>query len=318
MLINDTIPMAACANTGTTRTIISHDVVRKHWLKIFRANERLFVANGERMSCEGKVPLKIQFQGKMTAIMALVSSSMKDEMLISMEDLMSMQILPDSFPNVYSNMVQMTPGRLYGISDRLKCKYPDVFGDKLSHDPMSGKPMVIHLSPGAKPTHCLTARAIPLHWREPAEQSIKQLEESGILIRETEPTEWISLWFFVPKGDPKLKDYMKKGLVIVTLKDLRLVVDYTGLNRYVKRPVHPFPAKKDIISQLPPDARYFATLDTVQGYHQIELSEERSKLTTFILPSRRYRFRRAPMGLSTSSDEWCCRSEHAIEGLSGY
>ena len=123
--------------------------------------------------------------------------------------------------------------------------------------------MVIHLSPGAKPTRCLTARAILLHWKEPAEQAIKQLEESGVLIKETEPTEWISPGFFIPKGDPKLKDYLRKGLVIVTLKDLRLVVDYAGLNRFVKRPVHQFPATKDIISQLPPDAKYFATLDAV-------------------------------------------------------
>ena len=149
---------------------------------------------------------------------------------------MNMHILPVSFLNIYSNMVQIAPGKLHGISDRLKSEYPDVLGDKLSHDPMSGNPMVIHLLPGAKPSCCLTARAIPLHWKEPAEQAIKQLEESGILIKETEPTEWISPGFFIPKGDPKLKDYLRKGLVIVTLKDLRLLVDYTGLNSFVKRP----------------------------------------------------------------------------------
>ena len=64
VLINDTIQMAACADTGTNRTIISHNMVRKHGLKMYRANERLLAANGERMSCEGKVPLKVQFQGK--------------------------------------------------------------------------------------------------------------------------------------------------------------------------------------------------------------------------------------------------------------
>ena len=150
-----------------------------------------------------------------------------------------------------------------------------------------------------------------------ADEAVQQLVDSGILVRETEPTDWISPGFFVPKGDPKLKEFVKQGLVIVTLKDLRLVVDYTGLNRYVKRPVHPFPATKDIIGQLPPDAKYFAVLDAVQGYYQIELDEASSKSTTFILPSGRYIFRRAPMGLNASSDEWCCRSDRAIEGLTG-
>ena len=317
VMVNGTIPIAACADTGTTKTIISYNIIKQNRLKIYRANERLFAANGERMLCEGKVPLKLYFQGIMTPVMALVSSSMKDEMLVSMADLKRMNILPESFPNVHSKRVSTTPVHLNEISDKLKSEYSDVFGDTLSQGPMSGKPMTIYLSPGAKPTRCLTARTIPMHWKEPANQAIRQLVESGILIRETEPTEWISPGFFVPEGDPILKDHLKKGLVIVTLKDLRLVVDYTKLNRYVKRPVHPFPATKDIISQLPPDARYFATLDAVQGYHQIALSEESSKLTTFILPSGRYRFRRAPMGLSASSDEWCYRSDQAINGLSG-
>ena len=104
---------------------------------------------------------------------------------------------------------------------------------------------------------------------------------------------------------------------MVTLKDLGLVVDYTGLNKYVQQPVHPFPSTKDIIQQLPRDGVYFATLDVVQGYHHIQLSEDSSKLTTFLLPSGRYRFLRAPMGLSASSDEWCQRSDKAIAGISG-
>ena len=103
----------------------------------------------------------------------------------------------------------------------------------------------------------------------------------------------------------------------MTLKDLRLVVDYTGLNRFVERPVHPFPSTKDIIQQLPKDAHFFATLDAVQGYHQIELSQRSSKLTTFLLPSGRYRFLRAPMGLNASSDEWCRRSDQVVAGLEG-
>ena len=101
------------------------------------------------------------------------------------------------------------------------------------------------------------------------------------------------------------------------MKDLRLVVDYTKLNQYAKRPVHPFPSTKDILQQLPHDGKVFATLDAVQGYHQIELSENASKLTTFLLPSGKFRFLRAPMGLNASSDEWCCRSDKVIEGLTG-
>ena len=101
------------------------------------------------------------------------------------------------------------------------------------------------------------------------------------------PTEWCSPAFFVPKGDGKR---------------VRLVTDYTKLNKFVVRPVHPFPSVADIIQSIPASAACFAKLDATHGYFQIPLDEEASRLTTFILPSGRFRYLRAPMGLSSSSD----------------
>ena len=98
--------------------------------------------------------------------------------------------------------------------------------------------MEIHLTEGATLTRFLTTRSVPLHWKEPADQAGQQLVESGILLHETEPTDWISPGFFIPKGHPLAKTTLKKGMVVVTLKNLRLFVDYTGLTRFVKRPVH--------------------------------------------------------------------------------
>ena len=57
-------------------------------------------------------------------------------------------------------------------------------------------------------------------------------------------------------------------------------------------------------------------MDATQGYFQILLDEPSSKLTTFLLPSGRYRYLRAPMGLNASSDEWCCSSDQLVHGLS--
>ena len=56
-------------------------------------------------------------------------------------------------------------------------------------------------------------------------------------------------------------------------------------------------------------------MDALHGYFQVALDEEASKLTTFLLPSGRYRYLRLPMGLSSSSDEWCMHTDRAIEGL---
>jgi hypothetical protein len=97
----------------------------------------------------------------------------------------------------------------------------------------------------------------------------------------------------------------------------RLVCDFTGINRFVQRPVHPFPSPQQLLQCVGHKAKVFATFDAVQGYHQIPLDYESSLLTTFILPSGRYRYTRAPMGLNASSDEWCARSDAALEGVDG-
>ena len=96
---------------------------------------------------------------------------------------------------------------------------------------------------------------------------------------------------------------------------MRLVTDYTKLNKFVHRPIHPFPSTHDIMQSIPHGQKLFAKLDAVHGYFQLALDEESSFLTTFLLPQGRFRYLRAPMGLNASSDEWCRHSDVAVEGL---
>ena len=98
-------------------------------------------------------------------------------------------------------------------------------------------------------------------------------------------------------------------------KSVRMVTDYTRLNQHVKRPVHPFSCVTEILQSIPASAKYFAKFDAVNGYFQIALDEESSYLTTFLLPSGRYRYLRIPQGLNASSDEWCHRSDAIVDGL---
>ena len=157
-------------------------------------------------------------------------------------------------------------------------------------------------TPGEKtPFRTFTARQVLLHWREKAEKIIRRLIDGNVITRQNDPTEWCAPGFFVAK---------KNG-------DLCPVIDYTQLNKYVKRPVHTFPSAQEILSGINPDSTVFAKLDATQSYHRVPLEEENSKLTTFLLPLGRFRILRAPMGLSCSSDEFCRRSYKIIEGLPG-
>ena len=63
------------------------------------------------------------------------------------------------------------------------------------------------------------------------------------------------------------------------------------------------------------DAYIFAKLDAVHGCFQLALDKISSDLTTFLLPSGCFRYKQAPMGLSSSSDELCKKSDYVVNGL---
>ena len=98
---------------------------------------------------------------------------------------------------------------------------------------------------------------------------------------------------------------------------VRSVVDLVELNKYVERPTHPFPAPRDIIAQIPSTSKCFAVFDALHGYWQIPLDEESKPLTTFITEFGRYRYLHAPMGLTSSGDEFCALTDKALSGIPG-
>ena len=150
--------------------------------------------------------------------------------------------------------------------------------------------MDIRLRPGAIPTTCLVPRKVPFALEEATKAELAAMAISVLIHKVSEPTKWCSSFLVVlkPKGG------------------IRPVVGYKGLNKYVVRPIHPFLSARAAVESIPKTSRFFATLDAVKGYWQIRLSDEASRLTTFLTPYGRYRYTRAPMGLS-SGDEFCRR-----------
>ena len=98
---------------------------------------------------------------------------------------------------------------------------------------------------------------------------------------------------------------------------LRLCVDLRQLNKFVDRPLHPIRPPKEVISVVPPSARYFSTFDASSGYFQVPLHPDSQPLTMFLTSWGRYKHLRATMGLSSSSDEYNRRGDLAVEGLKG-
>ena len=166
----------------------------------------------------------------------------------------------------------------------------DILGSTLGDacGQIKGPPMSIQLKKDVhvKALKVLTARCVPVHFKEAYDKLLRELLQDKVIVPVTEPTEWVSPAHVVPKPDGRV----------------RLVTDYTVLNTLVDRPIHPFPSAKDLMQRIDPSSKYFAKVDAIHGYFQVRLSEESSLLTTFLLPSGRYRYTTLPMGLNASGD----------------
>ena len=90
-----------------------------------------------------------------------------------------------------------------------------------------------------------------------------------------------------------------------------------GLNKFVKRKVHPFSPAKDLLALIPNTAKVFAVFDLKNGYWQIPLDKKSQLLTTFLTEWVTWCYLRLPMGLICSGDEFCERTDQALTGLIG-
>ena len=289
-------------DSGTTRTIIARDLVLRMGINIRDNRETMRTATGGPMDCSGEVTFEATAGGAHAIINAAVSRDLHGEMLVSWHDLILVEILPPNFPNTLPRSAEQSIRKVKtsdDSKDSLMEEFKDTISDSIAGRKVKGPPASIKLKPGAKPVRILRTKQVALHKQEEAKKTLEKLISNGIIVKTNEPTEWISPAHFVPKSDGSL----------------RLVTDFSALNKWIERPVTPFPSASEIIEAIPAGSRYFASLDAIMGYFQVELDEKSSSLTTFLLPDGRYKYTRLPMGAANSGDEWNVRSDPVVEGL---
>ena len=62
-------------------------------------------------------------------------------------------------------------------------------------------------------------------------------------------------------------------------------------------------------------ASLFFTFDAWKGYHQVELAQESKNLTTYLTLFGRFRYERAPFGISSISEHFNRRMSEELQGL---
>ncbi|XP_046409071.1 uncharacterized protein LOC124173951 [Ischnura elegans] len=164
------------------------------------------------------------------------------------------------------------------------------------------EPYVLRIKEGAAPYAVSTPRRVPLPLRDKVEAEIKKMEAEGIITPVEEPTDWCAPMVVVPKADGSV----------------RICVDFTQLNKNIRREQHELPSVDECLSLLrAAESKFFSKLDASRGYYQIPLRRECRLLTTFITPFGRYCFNRMPMGLSSAGEHFQRRMSEALAGLKG-
>ncbi|UYV63703.1 K02A2.6-like [Cordylochernes scorpioides] len=149
----------------------------------------------------------------------------------------------------------------------------------------------IKLKDESRPHAIYTPRRIPIPLLNKTKEQLDQMQ----------PTDWCAPMVIVPKPSSN---------------DLRICVDLTALNKFVKREHYPIPSVEYTLAQMG-GAKLFSKLDANSGFWQIPLSEESSGLTTFLTPFGRYRFKRLPFGISSAPEVFQRKMSNLLESQSG-
>ena len=214
-------------------------------------------------------------------------------------------ILPENYPNpstTAASCLAITNTHHAPSLLDVKQEFPSVFDGQIKT--MDGEKFHITLTSDAQPFCVHTPRAIPFAFREKLEDELDLLQQQGVIAPVTEPTDWCAPIVVTPK----------KGT-----DKIRMCVDLSRLNRFVKRERYqsstPAQAVADIAAE---NAKIFTKFDALKGYHQCPLDEESQLLTTFITPFGRFKYLRAPYGISSISEHYNRRMDEAFAGLTGY
>ena len=128
-------------------------------------------------------------------------------------------------------------------------------------------------------------RRVPVALKGKFKEEIDRLIDVGVSTKVEEPTKWVTSAVFTEKANGKV----------------RVCIDPRPLNKALHRSHNPLPVIDDILPDLG-KAGVFSKADLKDGFFQIELDDESSRLTTFQTPWGRHRWLRMPYGINLAPE----------------
>ncbi len=100
-------PMRTATDTGASCSVFPYELVRGLVPIQNKKRVAIVTANSDNMACEGIINIRISLMNKYdnpVSITALVSSELKQKILIGWQDLRTLGVIPSSFPLPIKNM----------------------------------------------------------------------------------------------------------------------------------------------------------------------------------------------------------------------
>ena len=261
--------------------ILNTDVPR-----LKKVNKKLTSYSGNRLNNVGQITMKVKINNKEQYVKFDVVKDVACSLLNGeTSERFGLMKVKD---NLLINQVSVELSE-----EEIKRRYKDVFeglGDLGEYH--------IEIDHTVKPRQD-APRTVPVALKKDLKNKLQNMEKQGIIQRISEPTDWINSMVAVKKPNK-----------------LRICLDPKQLNKAVKIPKYKMPVLEDISANLS-KAKIFSVVDAKDGFLQVILDEESSKLTTFLTPFGRYRWRRLAFRITSAPEEFQRRVLEIMEGLKG-
>ena len=263
--------------------------------------ERPESADGSPMRVLGSISVTLTIGEHSVQTPVLIVDRLKG-LLLSWETTRHLALIPTDFPKQIARVPSQQVTNHLSARDRLIADFPKVFDGVLRV--MPGEVFTIQLKDGARPFCVNTPRRVPFAYREPLKEQLDTLTAQGIIAPVTAPSQWCSPIVVVPK---KSSD------------EVRLCVDFTQLNKFIVREGYQSPTPHECVASIQASkAKVFSSFDALKGYHQCPLDAASQELTTFITPFGRFKYLRAPFGLSSIAEHYNRRMAEAFDDLDDF
>ncbi|XP_028394385.1 uncharacterized protein K02A2.6-like [Dendronephthya gigantea] len=285
-------------DTGATCNVLRHSYLPKD-VKVQPTNRNLFTYSESKLEVLGKAVLNICNQKNnckyFEEFLIVKDGSIP---LLGVKTAQKMELLVIRHQNILhmdcSNAVTSREQQRLSKEDVLS-KYADQF---TGLGKIEGK---LHLEVDETVTPVvMPPRRVPIAVKPKLKEELDRLEALNVLVKEEKPTAWVS--GFVASAKPNGK--------------VRVCIDPQHLNTALKRRHYPLPVVEEILPELD-KAKFFTKADLKDGYLQIQLDEDSSKLTTFQTTWGRSRWLRMPYGICPASECFQQKLDQCLEGLPG-